>query len=111
MDVLYRNPALLYSRTMLSTFLAVLSAALLASAQTSAPWGQCGGINYTGPTVCSEGFECLYFNPCEQSACNSDKLSHPPLVLDFYLCRPIASTTSTLEPTTTSTPTSTPSSD
>lgn len=60
---------------MRSTFLVVLGTALLASAQTSAPWGQCGGIGYTGPTVCSEGFTCLYFTPCERSPCRLAKLT------------------------------------
>ncbi|KZV87737.1 hypothetical protein EXIGLDRAFT_773376 [Exidia glandulosa HHB12029] len=52
-------------------------AALLAVASTSArphpqwtnpigpaqPWGQCGGIGWTGATSCTEGWTCVYNNP------------------------------------------------
>ncbi|KAJ3256492.1 hypothetical protein HK103_005490 [Boothiomyces macroporosus] len=27
---------------------------------TVAPWGQCGGIGYTGSTVCQTGYKCVY---------------------------------------------------
>ncbi|KAK6527437.1 hypothetical protein TWF694_004426 [Orbilia ellipsospora] len=27
------------------------------------PWGQCGGIGYTGPTICPDPFICTYLNP------------------------------------------------
>ncbi|KAF8472551.1 hypothetical protein BDZ91DRAFT_846087 [Kalaharituber pfeilii] len=36
--------------------------ATLASAQV-APWGQCGGIKYTGPTTCTSGHVCTAYNP------------------------------------------------
>ncbi|KAF9461890.1 hypothetical protein BDZ94DRAFT_1166924 [Collybia nuda] len=33
------------------------------SAQAPAPnWGQCGGIGWTGPTVCSPGWHCTIYN-------------------------------------------------
>ncbi|KAF3941967.1 Endoglucanase-1 [Dactylella cylindrospora] len=38
-----------------------LAAAGLASAQSGA-WGQCGGINWTGPTTCVSGYVCTYSN-------------------------------------------------
>ncbi|KAF8954991.1 hypothetical protein BDZ97DRAFT_2064252 [Flammula alnicola] len=29
-------------------------------AQTTVPeWGQCGGISWSGPTVCADGLECI----------------------------------------------------
>ncbi|KAF7800230.1 hypothetical protein EIP86_011477 [Pleurotus ostreatoroseus] len=41
------------------------------SAQTTAPeWGQCGGIGWTGPTVCTSGWVCTetneYYSQCLQ---------------------------------------------
>ncbi|KDR71449.1 hypothetical protein GALMADRAFT_229442 [Galerina marginata CBS 339.88] len=47
------------------SFKATASAALLTLApyvlaQTTVPqWGQCGGIGWTGPTVCAAGFTCI----------------------------------------------------
>ena len=31
-------------------------------APTQSPWGQCGGIGYTGPTVCATGTKCVKSN-------------------------------------------------
>ncbi|KAK6358259.1 hypothetical protein TWF730_007609 [Orbilia blumenaviensis] len=28
----------------------------------SGPWGQCGGVQYTGPTTCVAGYSCKYLN-------------------------------------------------
>ncbi len=28
----------------------------------SGPWGQCGGLYYTGPTTCTSGWHCVYQN-------------------------------------------------
>jgi xyloglucan-specific exo-beta-1,4-glucanase len=32
------------------------------STGTSTPYGQCGGVGYTGPTVCPSGWKCTYQN-------------------------------------------------
>ncbi|KAG6844852.1 hypothetical protein H0H87_003095 [Tephrocybe sp. NHM501043] len=32
------------------------------STGTAAQWGQCGGIGWTGPTVCASGYTCIFFN-------------------------------------------------
>ncbi|KAB5590336.1 hypothetical protein CTheo_6226 [Ceratobasidium theobromae] len=34
-----------------------------ASTSTAAHWAQCGGIGYTGPTVCASPYTCTYSNP------------------------------------------------
>ncbi|KAF3916733.1 Exoglucanase [Dactylellina cionopaga] len=34
-----------------------------ANTATQTHWGQCGGIGYTGPTVCASGFTCTVLNP------------------------------------------------
>ncbi|PSN66617.1 endo-1,4-beta-xylanase [Corynespora cassiicola Philippines] len=36
------------------------TSAVLAAVQ---PWGQCGGTNYQGETICAEGLECVEHNP------------------------------------------------
>lgn len=33
-----------------------------AAAQTAGPWGQCGGLGYSGPTECPSGWYCAYQN-------------------------------------------------
>lgn len=40
---------------------AALALAGVATAQ-SGPWGQCGGIGWTGSTTCINGWECVYLN-------------------------------------------------
>lgn len=30
-------------------------------------WGQCGGLEWSGPTVCVDGISCVYENPCKFS--------------------------------------------
>ncbi|KAJ2905019.1 hypothetical protein MKZ38_006675 [Zalerion maritima] len=41
----------------------LLALAATAAAQaTVSPWGQCGGIGYTGATTCSDGYHCQYWN-------------------------------------------------
>lgn len=35
----------------------------LVSAQTQTLWGQCGGIGYSGPSVCGPGAVCTLYNP------------------------------------------------
>ncbi|OCB85840.1 hypothetical protein A7U60_g7194 [Sanghuangporus baumii] len=47
-----------------SLVFAVLYSAQLASAQQSV-WGQCGGINWTGPTTCDSGSTCIRQNDCD----------------------------------------------
>ncbi|KZS90420.1 endo-1,4-beta-xylanase C precursor [Sistotremastrum niveocremeum HHB9708] len=50
----------------------VALAATLVSAQTAGQWGQCGGIGYTGPTICPTGWTCTpqannpYYSQCLQ---------------------------------------------
>ncbi|KAH7361744.1 endoglucanase B [Plectosphaerella cucumerina] len=41
----------------------LLAASQGALAQNSTPWGQCGGINYGGPTGCPSGYYCFEQNP------------------------------------------------
>lgn len=36
--------------------------ALAVSAQTQTPWGQCGGINWSGATACGSGYWCTHLN-------------------------------------------------
>jgi hypothetical protein len=33
------------------------------SGQTQVHWGQCGGIGWTGPTVCASPYACQFSNP------------------------------------------------
>jgi mannan endo-1,4-beta-mannosidase len=48
----------------LSGLVALLSIITAASAQSTAPvYGQCGGIGWTGPTVCASGSACVVSNP------------------------------------------------
>ncbi|KAJ7291284.1 carbohydrate-binding module family 1 protein [Mycena rebaudengoi] len=48
-----------------SVYLSVLAALLLrgAVAQTSTEWGQCGGQDYKGPTLCPANWTCTFSNP------------------------------------------------
>ncbi|KAL5512574.1 hypothetical protein ACEPAG_3227 [Sanghuangporus baumii] len=78
---------------------AVLYSALLAVAQQSV-WGQCGGINWTGPTTCVSGSTCTrqndyYFQCLPRQATTSDPAST------------VSSTTTTVSETTTDVPIST----
>ncbi|KAB5595993.1 Mannan endo-1,4-beta-mannosidase [Ceratobasidium theobromae] len=71
---------------------AVAFAASVGSAVAVAEWGQCGGINYTGSTVCDAGLSCVVINDW------------------YYQCLKSTSTvapTSTTSRVTTSTPTTT----
>ncbi|KIO18654.1 hypothetical protein M407DRAFT_11766 [Tulasnella calospora MUT 4182] len=70
----------MYKITLLTAFIASLSAA--AHAQGAPLWHQCGGINYTGPTVCAEGV-CLYFNPFDDEFDDYDHSDHNPLIKYF----------------------------
>ena len=51
--------------------LAVLAAVAVVNAQ-QAPYGQCGGIGWTGPTSCTSGWACVYgndwYSQCVQSS-------------------------------------------
>ena len=49
-------------RLLTSTTLALLTAAAGVQAADSGMWGQCGGINWTGPTTCVSGAVCTYQN-------------------------------------------------
>ncbi|KAL5531885.1 hypothetical protein ACEPAF_5448 [Sanghuangporus sanghuang] len=62
-----------------SLVFAVLYSAQLAAAQQSV-WGQCGGINWTGPTTCDSGSTCIrqndyYFQCLPGQATTSDPAS------------------------------------
>ncbi len=48
-----------------------------ASGATASHWGQCGGIGYTGPTVCASPYTCTYSNACEFSLPLSLSLGPP----------------------------------
>ncbi|KAF8602420.1 hypothetical protein BDV93DRAFT_557667 [Ceratobasidium sp. AG-I] len=43
--------------------LGAVAAIAAQSAQAVAVYGQCGGLNWTGSTVCDAGSYCLYSNP------------------------------------------------
>ena len=47
------------SRPLLSLLLLLASSA----AGQQSPWGQCGGIGYSGATICVAGYECTSYNP------------------------------------------------
>ncbi|KAL5504557.1 hypothetical protein ACEPAH_7218 [Sanghuangporus vaninii] len=77
----------------------ILCSALLATAQQSV-WGQCGGINWTGPTACISDSTCTrqndyYFQCLPGQATTSDPAST------------VSSTTATVSETTTDAPVST----
>ncbi|GJE97768.1 carbohydrate-binding module family 1 protein [Phanerochaete sordida] len=59
--------------------LVVASLLAAASAQFAQPWNKCGGEYYTGPTVCVDGWTCVYQNPynsqCLQIASSSSDAS------------------------------------
>ncbi|KAF9466170.1 hypothetical protein BDZ94DRAFT_1252268 [Collybia nuda] len=52
----------------ITPLLAIACILLYASAQIAAPWGQCGGIAWTGPTICPPGYDCIVLNDY-QSQC------------------------------------------
>ncbi|KAF3922680.1 Endoglucanase [Orbilia brochopaga] len=41
----------------------ILLAAVASVYAQSQPYGQCGGVNYNGPTTCTSGWTCTYSNP------------------------------------------------
>ena len=44
------------------------------SGGTSAEWGQCGGIGWTGPTACVSGTSCVYQNAYYSQVCSAFEL-------------------------------------
>ncbi|KAK1831525.1 hypothetical protein QBC39DRAFT_92921 [Podospora conica] len=40
-----------------------LFAAAAVAQQAAAPWGQCGGVGFAGPTGCGTGYYCMEYNP------------------------------------------------
>ncbi|KIJ67924.1 glycoside hydrolase family 5 protein [Hydnomerulius pinastri MD-312] len=66
----------------LSGSFVALALAVVASAQTVAEWGQCGGINYTGPTTCAAGLSCVeinsYYYQCLAGGTTSSTYSTTP---------------------------------
>ncbi|KAG8730474.1 hypothetical protein FRC12_020255 [Ceratobasidium sp. 428] len=69
-----------------STGALVVAIAITGTLAQQSGWGQCGGIGWSGPTICVTGWTCVYLNPYH-SQCLQD------------------STTSTSVPTSTSAPT------
>ncbi|KAL6228639.1 hypothetical protein BDW75DRAFT_251133 [Aspergillus navahoensis] len=48
--------------TTTTTATTTTTSATTTSTETAARWGQCGGIGWTGPTVCASPWTCTYFN-------------------------------------------------
>ncbi|KAL4739337.1 glycoside hydrolase superfamily [Aspergillus similis] len=48
--------------TTTATATTTTTSATTTSTATAAHWGQCGGINWTGPTVCASPWTCTYVN-------------------------------------------------
>ncbi|KAK3935632.1 carbohydrate-binding module family 1 protein [Diplogelasinospora grovesii] len=67
-------------------------ASAAAAQATAGPYGQCGGIGYSGPTACGSGYFCTTYNPY------------------YYQCYPGTSTQAPTSTPTSSSPTSTTSS-
>lgn len=67
-------------RFLTSTTLAILAAAGAQAAGESGMWGQCGGINWSGPTKCVSGAVCTYQNDwyCQwpHNAKNAERSDH-----------------------------------
>ncbi|KAG8679416.1 hypothetical protein FRC08_016989, partial [Ceratobasidium sp. 394] len=84
-----------------------LGTAVLASSVASvlavAEWGQCGGIGYTGSTVCDSGLTCIVLNPyysqCQKATSTTTSTA---------TSKPTTTTTTTKPITTTSTSSSAP---
>ncbi|KAF8610359.1 hypothetical protein BDV93DRAFT_550180 [Ceratobasidium sp. AG-I] len=92
MDFLPDTSSTASSSILLSMKTATLALGLLAIVTRVAAgggvWGQCGGIGYTGTTVCDPISTCTYYNPY------------------FWLCRPTDTlTTTTTAPAATATST------
>ncbi|KAG9094984.1 hypothetical protein FRC07_011166, partial [Ceratobasidium sp. 392] len=84
-----------------------LGTAVLASSVASvlavAEWGQCGGIGYTGSTVCDSGLTCNVINPYYSQCLKSTSTSTTSKPTTTSTTKPV--TTSTTKPVTTSTTT------
>ncbi|KAG9051239.1 hypothetical protein FS837_010526 [Tulasnella sp. UAMH 9824] len=91
----------------LSAGLAAIAASLAASGVTAvAVYGQCGGIGYTGSTVCDSGSVCTYSNDFFSSRNPSPLLSLDQTSKDSQ-CLPGTATTTKSSTTTTTTKTTT----
>lgn len=90
-----------------NTILLLALASGLAVAQTQSQWGQCGGINWTGPTACPSGWVCTVLNPyysqCLQGSSSTTTASHTTTTTSRTT---LTTTTSTRVTTTRSTTTS-----
>ncbi|KAJ0424728.1 SGNH hydrolase-type esterase domain-containing protein [Aspergillus carlsbadensis] len=85
----------------MKTYIPVLALALAGLAAGQAPaWTQCGGIGYTGTTVCVSGYACKYLNDWYSQCQPGDSQSTPSSSTTL--------TTMTSSTTTPSTPTASP---
>ncbi|CAE6438465.1 unnamed protein product [Rhizoctonia solani] len=50
----------------------------VAAQQTVPPWGTCGGIGWTGGTVCAEGWYCHEWNPWDSTCQPNPKTTVDP---------------------------------
>ncbi|KAF8706097.1 glycosyl hydrolase 5 (cellulase A) family, partial [Rhizoctonia solani] len=76
-------------------------AATIGTAVAVAEWGQCGGINYSGPTTCDAGLSCVkqneYYSQCLKATTTTGPTttSRP---ITTTTTAPVTSTTSTTPP-------------
>ncbi|KDR81220.1 hypothetical protein GALMADRAFT_241767 [Galerina marginata CBS 339.88] len=52
----------------------------------AAPWAQCGGIGFTGPTVCAFNITCTYSNPYHSQCLPPDSSVTYPVVGSYGQC-------------------------
>ncbi|CAE6430603.1 unnamed protein product [Rhizoctonia solani] len=76
-------------------------AATISTVVAVAEWGQCGGINYSGPTTCDAGLACVkqndYYSQCLKStATTGPTTTSRPITTSTTA--PVTSTTSTAPP-------------
>ncbi|TBU53312.1 endoglucanase [Dichomitus squalens] len=92
-------------KLLLSLAVALVSAA---PALSVAVWGQCGGIGYTGSTVCDAGATCVETNECTSLLLPSSlrllPLAHRlfAIRIDYSQCQPSSATTTATSPTSSS---------
>ncbi|QRV79394.1 Cellulase (glycosyl hydrolase family 5 protein) [Ceratobasidium sp. AG-Ba] len=94
---------------MKSTFGAAVLASSVASVLAVAEWGQCGGIGYSGSTICDSGLTCTvqnaYYSQCLKSTTTVTTSSKP---ITATTPTPATSTTTSKPISTTSTSSSAP---
>ncbi|KDR81198.1 hypothetical protein GALMADRAFT_222698 [Galerina marginata CBS 339.88] len=52
----------------------------------AAPWAQCGGLGYTGPTVCAFNITCTYANEYHSQCLPPDSSVTYPVVGSYGVC-------------------------